>query len=500
MALNPVERRLLYLCNHWSAFTGNASKRLLLWQMQDNAVRIVQGFFEVQKHQTDFTTGDMFIVFDTPFENSIQYSRALKEMLVGRYQASHDDLRAEGITPDWVFDPATVPHSVAGFVESMRSFGSHHQESIGLLVAVLMPSQMRLEAYDAFGDWLARALAANLPGQLRLVVVDSVEHPRLGKLTAHPLVYVDAPEIDAFQTAQESFAQEGVGPAAVFSSLLMALMTLVERAPADQAKAKAADATAFARQQGWVDQEAAVAVMLSGAFLKEKRFDEALQANDHAREMAQKAVEADHPAGRQLVMQTWFGEAGIHFAAGDLLKAADAYQQAGILAQDVPNAVLAVEGLRMEAFCRSRAGHTDAAIQAGQNAIALGSHLQPDLRLMSTLPIAALDLLRMLDARCVERMEKISNRAKARESDAFQALERQAAKLENRRDLASFDVAETQYTNQLQAAQQTVDQELLAAAGGGNRRFVEAFENARQLLGPQWPMAALAMLAPPGQP
>jgi len=52
---------------------------------------------------------------------------------------------------------------------------------------------------------------------------------------------------------------------------------------------------------------------------------------------------------------------------------------------------------------------------------------------------------------------------------------------------------------QNQAAQQTVDQELLAVAGGGNRRFAEAFENARQLLGPQWPMVALAMLAPSGQ-
>ena len=106
-------------------------------------------------------------------------------------------------------------------------------------------------------------------------------------------------------------------PPAVFRNLLMGLVTLVERAPADQVKAKAIDAVSFARKNGWDDQEVVIAVLVSGAFLKERRFADALTFNAHARQAAEKAAAADHPAGKQLVLQTWFGEAGTHLAAGD---------------------------------------------------------------------------------------------------------------------------------------------------------------------------------------
>src|SRR5437762_6552505 len=319
MALNPVERRLLYLCDHWSRFTADPSKRLLVWQVQDNAVRILQCFFEVQKHETDYFTRDLFIVFDAPFENSIQYSRALKDALAGQYEASREDLAQQGIAPDWTFAPEQGPHSATGFIETLRSFGSRHHRAIGHLVAVFMPSTIGPESHDAFSDWLGRALDGGLPERLRLAVVDSIETPRVQKLVAsnHPLVHVDSLDIDALQTAQETVAQEAaVGPAAVFRNLLMGLVTLADRAPADQVKAKAVDAVAFARKQGWGDQEVVIAVLVAGALLKEQRFDEALKVNSHARETAQKAAAAGHPAGRQLVLQTWFGEAGMHFAAG----------------------------------------------------------------------------------------------------------------------------------------------------------------------------------------
>ena len=86
MAINPVQRRLAELLQHWQAFVDQPDKRLLLWQVPDNARRVVHGFFEAQRHDappdaTDAATyvgTDTFIVFDAPFENSIRYARALK--------------------------------------------------------------------------------------------------------------------------------------------------------------------------------------------------------------------------------------------------------------------------------------------------------------------------------------------------------------------------------------------------------------------------------------
>ena len=500
MPLNPVERRLAYLCDHWSRFTADESRRLLVWQVPDNAVRILQCFFEVQKHETDYTTGDLFIVFDTPFENSIQYSRALKEALAGQYDASRDDLQKEGIAPDWSFDPGLVPHSAAGFIQSMRSFGSRHHGAIGHLVGVLMPSNIDPEARDAFADWLVRVLDAGLPERLRLAVVDSIETPRLQKLLSsdRQMVYVDSPDIDALQTAQETFAQEpAVGPGATFRNLLMGLVTLVDRAPADHVRAKAGDAVAFARKHGWADQEVVIAVLVSGALLKEQRFNDALKVNAHAREMAHKAAAAGHPAGRQLVLQTWFGEAGTHLAAGDPLRAADAYREAAVVAQSVPNVVLAIEALRMEAFCRARAGNREAAIELGHAAMGLGARLKADARPMTTLPIAAMDLLRVLDTRRVSLMEDIKNRSTAREREALHAAERRAVELESVQDRAAFQDAEAALARRLEVAQHDANQELQAVVIGADPRFTEVLASGRGLLGPEWPLATLAAVPLP---
>jgi hypothetical protein len=497
---NPVERRLLYLCDHWSRFTADQSKRLLVWRVQDNAVRIVECFFEVQKHQTDYTTGDLFIVFDTPFENSVQYSRALKESLAGQYEVSRADLEREGIPADWTFDPAAIPHSAAGFIGALRSFGSRHHLAIGHLVAVLMPANVCAESHEAFAGWLERALQAGLPERLRLAVVESLETPRLDTLLASgdAQLHIDAPEIDALQTAQETFAQEtAVGPAAVFRNLLMGLVTLVEKAPAEKVLAKAADATTFAGSHGWADQEVVIGLVSAGALLKERRFGEALKTYADARAAAQQAMAAGHPAGRQLVLQTWFGEAGTCLAAGDPLRAAGAYREAATVAHAVPNLVLAIEALRMEAFCRARGGSRDAAIESGLSALHVGARLKPDARLMTTLPIAAVDLLRVLEPGRVVLMEDVKGRLGLRELEARAAAERRAAALEGSADVAPFRSVESQLAEQVHAARQQAKDELQVVAAAGGTRFADAFAHGQELLGPEWPLANLTAVPAP---
>jgi tetratricopeptide (TPR) repeat protein len=495
---NPVERRLLYLCDHWSRFTADPSKRLLVWRVQDNAVRIVECFFEIQKHQTDYTTGDLFVVFDAAFENSVQYSRALKEALAGQYEASRADLEREGIQADWSFDPAAVPHSARGFVDSLRSFGSRHHRHIGRLVAVLIPKGIQPEAHAAFTGWLERALSAQLPERLRIAVVDSTEVPRLESLIEadHPQVHVDSPEIDGLETAQETFAQEAaVGPAAVFRNLLMGLVTLVEKAPADKVALKAGDALAFARKQGWSDQEVVIGVLVAGSLLKDRRFDEAIASYASARDAAQKTVVSGHPAGRQLVLQTWFGEAGAHLAAGDSQRAADCYREAALLAHAIPNLVLAIEALRMEAFCRARAGKRDEAIETGHAAMRVGARLKADARPMTTLPIAAVDLMRVLDPERVALIADVKSRLACREIEAQQSAERRAEELEGVDDPAAFDGIEDQRASDMHVAAQEAESELQAIIDGADPGFAEVFDNGRELLGTEWPLAHVIAVA-----
>ena len=496
MVLNPVEHRLLDLASHWETFRKDASKRLLVWQADDNALRFFQCFFEVQKHETDYTVGDLFVVFDAPFQNAIQYSRALKESLAGQYDASREDLIQQGITPDWQFNPEEIPDSAAGFVQSLCSFDSKHYESIGHLVAVLMPSEVAND--DAFASWLTRTLAAGIPERLRFVVIDSLETPRLRQLigSKHELIHVDTPKIDALTTAQETFAQEGaVGPAAVFRNLLIGLMTLVEKGSAEQVKVKAADALKFARKEKWADQEVVITMLVAGALLKEKRFDEAVKEYKGARKAAKQATAEGHPSGQQLVLQTLFGEAGVHLAAGNLAKAVECYDQAAVLAQQIPDIILGIEAFRMGTFCLARMNDLKPAIDRGLNALTMGEQLKPDARSMTSLPIAAVDLLRVIEPKRIERMEHIKYRQNVQINESRKKAEQRAAELEQSTNTQPFHEIEKDLEKETAQAKQTAAQQLDVSAADGSEPFQQVFSKARDLLGASWPLETLISMS-----
>jgi hypothetical protein len=162
MPLNAVERRLLDLRHQWERFANDPTPRLLVWTVPDAAMRLVRCFLEVQKHEGEYVTGDLFIVFDTPFENSIQYSQALKELLAGQHAASADDLGREGLDPSWPVDVASFPDSAYGVTQALRSLGGRYHEAIGHLVGVFAPSSVASPRH--FAAWLARGLDAGLPG------------------------------------------------------------------------------------------------------------------------------------------------------------------------------------------------------------------------------------------------------------------------------------------------------------------------------------------------
>ena len=62
MVLNPVERRLAYICNDWLAFRDEPGPCVLVWETPGNAHRLVRAFLESQKHETAYSSGDLFIL------------------------------------------------------------------------------------------------------------------------------------------------------------------------------------------------------------------------------------------------------------------------------------------------------------------------------------------------------------------------------------------------------------------------------------------------------
>jgi hypothetical protein len=206
------------------------------------------------------------------------------------------------------------------------------------------------------------------------------------------------------------------------------------------------------------------------------------------------AAAAGHPAGQQLVLQTWFGEAGALLAAGSATEAANCYDQAAIVAQQGPNLILAIEALRMGAFCHARTGGYEAALERGEDALKLGARLKPDARAMTTLPIAAADLLRIIEPDRIACMADVKHRLDARKDRALAATEARAVALEQADDPEPFAEAEEELARETAYAEAEAARELDAMAAAGSPRFREVFAVARDLLGQDWPLGSAAAL------
>jgi hypothetical protein len=495
MPLNAVERRLVELREHWDRFRNDSAKRVLVWRMMANASRMAECFFETQKFDAEYSSRDLFIVFDQPFEHSIQYSRALKAALKGQYDASREELLKQGIAPDWAFEPNDLPDSAAGFVRGLEMFASKHQNEIEYLVGVLIPSDIaNVPAYLA---WVRRCLDADIPERLRLLLLDVKDAPRFDALTsqADPRVALDEPPIDALATAQETFAQETtVGPAGVFRNYLMGLVTLVERGSAEQVRAKAVDAVAFVRKHGWQDQEVVLGLMVAGALLKERKCEAAAAEYRAARQIALATVEAGHPAGHKLVLQTMFGEGGALVAAGEWDRAATCYETAAATARKIPEPILVIEAARMGLFCHAKLRRSEAALACGAQALVEARSMEPDARIMSTLAIAAVDMLRVIDPGRVRAMERVKQRETERVAAARHRAEAGAAALEAAPNAQRANDVDESLAREIGAAREASEQELNKVAAEGNESFRNHFEEIRDLLSADWPAALMGAI------
>ncbi|WP_046114781.1 hypothetical protein [Aquincola tertiaricarbonis] len=502
--LNPVERRLMQLADQWQAFRAMPQARLLMWQLPESGLRLAECFVEAQKLELPYATGDVFLLFKQPFVHGLQYGRALKQALRGIYDASADELRAQGMATDWPYDPAATPDTAAWFAEALRSFGSRHHQAMApgaQLCIVLMPTAVAHAA--SFARWVRELLDVGLPQRLRVLMADAQEVPRFAALlaAADDRVQVQRIDIDGLALAQETFAQEGgVGPAAVFRNLMMGVVALLAHGGADQVKAKAVDALQFARQQGWADQEVALRVMVAGALLKEGRHAEAVTVYRAARQAADDTVAARHPCGHKLVLQTCFGEAAVHLATGDDAQAMRCYDEAAQVAQHDANPILAIEAFRMAAFCAARAGDRPGAQERGHCVLQLGQALKPEARGLTTLAVALVDQMRWIDPPRVQAMQQAKRWLQQQLEQVRERADALALALTDCRRPDALAQVEGLRATQAEAAAAAARQQIDGLVSQGPAPMQQWAAHGRRLLGEAWLVDSDLALPPPFEP
>jgi hypothetical protein len=490
-AKNPVEKRIALMRDLWWQATEDEQVRVIVWRVPANAERMVLAFYEAQRHDGDWQTGDLFIKFDAPFETGFTYSRMLCDALIESYVASDDSFKQQGVAMNWPFARVPRPDSAAGFMGLLGHFAQHHEARFRHAVAALMPAPVTSAA--ALKAWVQAALQAGVSHGVRLALQETTSQRQWDWLLKDhaALVRVIEPPVDMFDIARETAAQSpSAGPAVAYRQLLTDVLTLVEKGTPAQASARGDKALKIAEREGWHDQQVVVHMAVAGAHLKAQDCPAAIKRYRQARVCAEEAKQAGSPTavavGGNLVMQTWFGEAGAWFVAKQLKQAAQAYRSGAEEAQRLPNQLFALEGFRMASFCYARDGDTAQARSHGALAVREGHDMKPQERASSTLGVALNDLLRLQDAERLAEMEKLAAAYQAAMAQAHADAEDKGAALGATPANADVDRIETQMHASFEHAFQSLREQREKLIARGDEYFRKVVAVGRDLLHPQW--------------
>ncbi len=482
-AKNPVERGLEQLRELWLQATEAPERRLLVWRTPGNAERMIDAFFEIQKHPGPWAVPDMFLALDAEFETGYGYSRTLKEALVASYSASRDGFIEEGAA-DWGAVAQTYADSPEGVVGLLDAFARHHRDYLRNVVLVVRPKG--LTSGEALERWVQRALATPATPMVKFCMADDRERSQwqalVGRMGAAAHV-IDA-ELDMFDIASQTAAQAGGGGAtAAYRPMLVDVMTTLEKSGPAEVSTRAARALRIAEREQWHDQQVVLHMAVAGAHMKQQQFGEAIIAYRKARDCAQLAPPA---VGPNLAMQSWFGEAGAWLAAQQWEKAANGYQLAAQQAKAVPNLMFVVEGLRMSSFCLLRAGQHNRARDMLLDAVGEAKAITPAERPMTTFPFVLHDLLKLQDAARTGKLEALAERYKRQIEDARLGAEVASARLGAQPSTLQLDAIDRQMLEDCERAFAKLCSQREALIAGGDVFFRKVVAVARDMLHPQW--------------
>lgn len=471
----------------WLQATSDPDRRVLIWRVPANAMRLLEAFLEHQRRPGGRQTPDFFLRLTTPYVLGFTYSRALlADMQAGQLAYEQAETAGvESVRPHWEAPPAhDSPH---GVMTALQSLARHHRHDLRYLAAVLEPVSCTSGA--DMEHWIGAALADTGWHDVRLVLIDTVEAPVWkGVVERHSRrVSMLQPPVDMFAITRDVAVQSpGTGPGVVYRQLLADIMVLLQRGSAQDVTQRVDRALAVATAQGWHGQVATLQMMLAGAWLKQGDAERAALFYRSVREAAPTAAGAHAMASPPLVMQSWFGEAGCHLRLDQPGRAVSAYRQAAHAAAHVPSPVLAMEAQRMVGWCLLRDGKRESARTELLNAVQLAIPLSMAERRMTTLPQTLWDLLVLQDRRRCERLQAAGESLLSMSSRLLSKADAAGRKLGPQPRHAAMDEIERGLDHALEQALARAHRRREALIQGGDAFFRSIVDAARRLLDPDW--------------
>ena len=398
-AKNAIERRLDYLGGLWNEFARQKDARLLRWLTDEDGTRLLEVFFETRSDSADGVP-DLFMRLTVPFAGPRGYAAQLTAAFREMYEEARETLAGEGIDDSWKLEEsdAKAP-GITAFTRCCAGFRRHYDGLMENLVIVLQPQQ--IASPFAWAAWLRALVNSDLPGNVRLMVIDRADAPMLDELanSLPGLVVTVRPELDMPEAIAELVSKAGgSGPGVEFRRLFVELTRLAEKGNLPVINRKAQAALEIANREKWPALAVAVQSLVAAVHLRAGRTADAVTSYRAAAQSAEAAGEQRDPAGAKLLVQARFGEAAALLYQGSFAEAAQVYEQTAPVAQEAGESLMVLEAWRMAGYCHEQARNTGRAWLTYNRALDVAEKLEPETRQHSTLPYAGQGLLRVATA------------------------------------------------------------------------------------------------------
>ena len=391
-AANPIARRIDQMTLWWAHFRSVPEARVCQWIIDPDEKAMIGAFLEATLRDED-QTDDFFLPFYTGFTAPAQYSRQLVEELGNNLNSDREAMEAEGLRVDWQPEPFE-PGQDGGVKYFLRHCQRFAQQcpAAQRLVAVLAP----VVVTPQLATWLAEALRAGIPANLRLLVISQAgEELPEGMASRFPgqlltqRLNLDMPEA----VRQLATAGDPTDPGVKFRKAFLEVAQAASDNDLPKVKRLETLPLAIARQHGWLPMEIAVHGLVAAACIGADQLPEALQRYERAFQVAQRAKAAGEKSAATLAIQCLLNQGSVGIGMQAYPAAAQAYANAAELAEEAGDYYQVMEAKRLRSYCLEQTGEWAGAFEVAQEALVAAERLEENIRHHSTLPYLGQSLL-----------------------------------------------------------------------------------------------------------
>jgi hypothetical protein len=381
--------------DEWVSFAELPNARVLCWQVTPDEASMVEAFVAVESDASAGELPDLFVRLRSPFDAAIPYGVALRGELIEIARGLHAGLEAPD-TAAWVAPNYQRGEDDAAFwVRTCASFSKHYALP-GLLGTLLLPSGISDAA--AYQLWLQR-LAAQLPANVRAIVLDDVRAPGLTSLVAADSVRVIAKPLTLDMPGARLEVSSEAGnldtPGGRFRHLFVQLTNALGENKLPEAIGFAQAALGIAAAQRWFALAVPIQFSLGAAFAGQGRATEANERYLAAELAATEGEKAGDSTCTLLRAQARMVRGGLLVSIRQFPAAAQLFVETIPIAESAKDPRMVLDCYRLASFSYEQSGAHDKAWQTGIDGLGYAHKLDLETRQTTTLPYLGEGMMRL---------------------------------------------------------------------------------------------------------